>query len=135
MRIFSSILFTAFIPTILILLMPSLVNRQGINLSNSLKLFLPLYAASFVGLLIIGLPIYYALKKYHLLSVFNLALSGALAGVIYFLFLTWLLMTVLTKGYFILEPMSMLWGCVLGLITAAAFGYVCGINKHRRRFR
>ena len=134
MRTLSSILFTALVPTLLILIMPSLVNGQGINLNNSLKLFLPLYGASFVGLLIICLPIYYALKKYELLSIFNLALSGALAGVIYFLFLTWLLMTVLSKGYFVLEPMSMLWGCVLGLITSVAFGYVSRINRHRLRF-
>ncbi len=135
MGILSSILFTALVPTFLILVMPSLVNGQGINLSNSFKLFFPLYFASFVCLIVVGLPIYYTLKKYDLLSIFNLALSGALAGVIYFLFLTWLLMTVLAKGYFVLEPMSMLWGCVLGFITAAAFGYFSGLSKRRHRFR
>ncbi|GAA0402150.1 hypothetical protein GCM10009133_08640 [Cocleimonas flava] len=129
MRIFSSVLFSALVPTFLILLLPSLVNSQGINLRQSLALFLPIYVASFAGLLIIGLPIYYALKQYKLLSTFNLALSGALAGVIYFLFLTWLLLTVLTEGHFVLEPLTMLWGCVLGLITAAAFGNFLGLNN------
>ncbi len=123
MQILTSILFTALVPTLLILIIPSLVNGQGISLINSLKLFLPVYVASFMGLLIICLPIYYGLKKYDLLSIFNLAISGALAGVIYVLFLTWLLTTVLANGYFELEPMSMLWGCFLGLITASSFGY------------
>ena len=77
----------------------------------------------FLELLLIGLPNFYALKKYDLLSNLNLALSGALAGVIYLLFLTWLLLTVLTKGHFVLEPMSILWGSVMGLISAMALGF------------
>ncbi len=65
-------------------------------------------------LLVIGLPVYYGFKKHDLLSIFNLALTGALAGVIYFLFLTWLLVLILTKGYIVLEPLSMLWSFALG---------------------
>ena len=131
MRIIGSLFVSALVPTFLILFLPPLVNAQGINFRHSLALFLPIYATSFTGLLIIGLPIFYALKQYNLLSTFNLALSGALAGVIYFLFLTWLLLAVLTKGHFVLDPLSMLWGCVLGLITTATFGLFLRLNKRK----
>lgn len=130
MRIPASLLLTSLVPTLFVLLVPTLINGQVFHLGNTVKLSIPLYVASLAGLLLIGLPIYITLRKYGRLNLINLSFAGTVTGLVYFIFLNWLLIKALSDAPFTLEPATLIYGLVLGLITAVTFGFVSGVTKH-----
>jgi len=83
---------------------------------------------SYIATLVIGLPIYTTLRKWHLLSIYRLSLSGALSGSI-----VMLLFTASLGGieHMLLKEAgnSLLLGFFLGGAVAYTFGRIAGITS------
>ena len=80
----------------------------------------------YMGLFVLGLPLFQLLQRIGWLSLPTLTLSGGLAGVIVFYFFGKVLNVLLTSSApFIWIQLT--WGAALGISVALLFGLIAGI--------
>jgi len=88
--------------------------------------------ASYIGVLLLGLPAAYFLDRLRWLNLATLAVSGALGGIAVFWLFLFLLVHVVFKSSEALFPWT-LWGAPLGLFVALVFGVIGGVPLSIRR--
>lgn len=83
---------------------------------------------SYLGVIVIGLPLVHLLKRIGWLNLPALAITGALAGIgVFALFLQGL--GAMLESSAPLNLIQILWGAGLGLSAALSFGLIAGITN------
>ena len=84
-------------------------------------------ATAYVGTFVIGLPVFYGLRRARMLNLLSLSLAGVAGGVIMF-FVFSLFLGFLLESSAPFEFLQALWGGALGLLVSLAFGAFAGIT-------
>lgn len=101
--------------------------QGGISQFNILAVALALLT-SYLGLIVIGFPLIYLLKRIGWLNLPALAITGALAGIgVFALFLEGL--GAMLESSAPINIIQILWGAGLGLSAALSFGLISGITN------
>ena len=82
--------------------------------------------ASYLGVVLLGLPIAYFLDRQRWLNLGTLAVGGALSGIGVFWLFLYLLVQVVFRSSEPLFPWTF-WGAPLGLFVALVFGVIGGV--------
>ena len=104
------------------------------SLSLTWSLLIGGYVAGFgyMGMIVLGLPIFFVLQRANLLNLFSLLATGAIAGILVIFIAGETLGRLL--GYSApFDLISIAWGILSGLIVAFSFSLIAGVkisNKH-----
>jgi len=82
--------------------------------------------ASYLGVVLLGLPVAYFLDRQRWLNLATLAVGGALSGIVVFWLFLFLLVQVVFRSSESLFPW-IFWGAPLGLLVALVFGVIGGV--------
>ena len=85
-------------------------------------------AASYVGLLVAGLPIVYVLRTLQRISLGALAVAGAISGIVTSVVYLLLLGLVLNFSVAI-NLIEIVAGAILGVLVLSVFGLIAGVNN------
>ncbi len=89
-------------------------------------------AASYVGLLVAGLPIVYLLRTLQRISLGALAVAGAISGIVTSVVYLLLLGLVLNFSVAI-NLIEIVAGAILGVLVLSVFGLIAGVNNLREK--
>ena len=88
--------------------------------------------ASYVGLLVAGLPIVYVLRTLQRISLGALAVAGAISGIVTSVIYQLLLGLVLNFSMAI-NLIDTVLGTILGVLVLSVFGLIAGVNNLREK--
>jgi len=86
-------------------------------------------AVGYVALFIIGLPLVYWLKSINRLTLLNLAIGGAIGGIVV-INIFGVMLGLLLSSTSSFNLVTILWGSVLGASVSLTYGAISGITRH-----
>ena len=89
-------------------------------------------AASYVGLLVVVLPIVYVLRNLQRVSLGTLIVAGAISGIVVAV-VYWLLLRLVLNFYGAIDLFDVIVSVILGVLVASVFGLIAGINNLREK--
>ncbi len=89
-------------------------------------------AASYVGLLVVVLPIVYVLRNLQRVSLGTLIVAGAISGIVVAV-VYWLLLRLVLNFSGAIDLFDVIVSVILGVLVASVFGLIAGINNLRER--
>ncbi len=83
---------------------------------------------SYIGMIIVGLPALYILRKFSCLNLVTLGFFGLIGGILIFAIIGYILgLGIDSSSPF--DLMASMWGGLLGLLVAIVFGLIAGVEK------
>ena len=126
---------TAVAPLALLIGFVAIDITTGQSLSFSWSLLIGGYIVGFgyMGMIILGLPIFFVLRRANLLNWFSLLAAGAIAGILV-IFIAGDTLGRLLGSSAPFDLISIAWGALSGLVVAFSFSALAGI-KFRKNNR
>ena len=120
---------TAVAPLALLVGFVAIDIATGQSLSFSWSLLIGGYIVGFgyMGMIILGLPIFFVLRRANLLNWFSLLAAGAIAGILV-IFIAGDTLGRLLGSSAPFDLISIAWGALSGLIVAFSFSAIAGIK-------
>lgn len=128
-RFILSLIITPLIVSIMAYAIEIFSSDQTLNMRLFIGMIPIFYVFTSIGLIVIGLPIYYFLKKIKKLNGFNLVILGGLFGVIYMISLTVLFSGKISS----FDWTSAFPGFLMGALTAFVFVVIAGIPFFKKQ--
>jgi len=98
------------------------------NQTDYLLVIIVSASCAYLALFVIGIPIYWILKRRRMLSLLTLSIAGAVSGALAFEFFLYLFAVMMksTPGVFV---SALAWGASLGFLVALTFGLIAGVSN------
>lgn len=117
-------------PAALLIIVPVLLTLSWpFNESDYLITAYISVAVGYIALFIIGLPLVYWLKSIDRLTLLNLAIGGAIGGIIV-ISIFGVMLGLLLSSTLSFNLVTVLWGSVLGASVSLTYGAISGITRH-----
>jgi len=128
-RFILSLIITPLIVSIVAYLTEIVFSGQTPSMRLIISMIPIFYVFTFIGLIVLGLPVYYFLKKIKRLNILFLIISGGLFGIIYMILFTFVLSGKISS----FDWTSAFPGFLMGASTALVFGIIAGIPFFRKQ--
>ena len=104
---------------------------QSLSFSSSLLIGGYIVGFGYIGMIILGLPIFFVLRRVNLLNGFSLLAAGAIAGILV-IFIAGETLGRLLGSSAPYDLVLIAWGALSGLIVAFSFSVIAGVKFRKK---
>ena len=122
-RLILALIFSPLFASLIFIFVEPIAAGRAPNLKLIFSMLPLFYIFTLIGVLVIGLPIYFLFKKLNILNLMSLVLAGGLTGIAYVILIT----GALTSSVSSIDLSAAFPSFLMGAITALVFGLLAGI--------
>ena len=127
-RFFLALIFSPLISSLLFSIFEPIVAGRAPNFKLSLTILPIFYIFTFLGFIVLGLPVYFILQKFDVLNLWSLTIAGGFSGVTYMVIFQLIIFPRVSST----ETITYIPGFMMGTISALIFGLLIGLTLNLR---